>query len=327
VGGVWVGAVGGGGPAAYLVFDGDSPTQTAKPAARQGFAGHRLLYPECTPVEGRRWTYPFGPPVPGLPPLLAKISSDRYEAFAINYSCEEASRWIRRLSRARIPVKRSGDATVLEGPAGYYCSAWPDAKGRAYAGGCQLKGGGGCSITKYSAGRPYAGGRGCRLTGGKKAFGWNWNVANRRVVFAHDENGVLHLIHLSGADANVIFRSPGEDSYELEILNTSGIGYLNGFLWSPPEGWKVTKIEGSSGATCSLTRAGKILCTGTIRPPTCLCAADGGDVSIRFTAVPTTKSHGFLFANSPTQLRITKMTPVPYIIPGTPDEAARRGGF
>jgi hypothetical protein len=314
------------GIAAYLVVGGGSSTPTAKPDPLQGLQGHRLLSPECTPLKGRRWIYPVGPPVAGLPPLVAKINSNLYEVFAINYSCKEASKWIQRLSRARIPIKKSGNETVLKGPAGYFCSAWPDATGRAYAGGCQIKGGGSCTTSKYQAGRPYAGGRGCEITGGKKAFGWNWNVANRRVVFAHDENGRLRLVHVSGADTNVIFRSPEEGSYELQVLNTSGIGYLNGFTWTPPEGWKVTRIKNSTGAACSLTPAGKIFCSGSVGPPTCLCTGDGGSVSIKFAAAPTTKTHGFLFGGSAAQFRINKMTPVPYIIPGTPEEAAKRGG-
>src|SRR5439155_15570800 len=146
---------------------------------------------------------------------------------------------------------------------------------------------------------------GCELTGGKNAFGWNWNVANRRVVFAHDDKGVLHLVHVSGSDTNVIFRSPSENSYELQVLNTSGIGYLNGFTWSPPEGWKVTHIKNSTGADCSLTPKGKIFCSGTVHPPTCLCGNDGGSVSVSFSAAPTTKTHGFLFGGSAAQFRIT----------------------
>ena len=146
--------------------------------------------------------------------------------------------------------------TVLKGPPGYYCSAWPDANGHAYAGGCQSKGGGDCVATKNAYGRPYANGRGCKVTGGNKAFGWNWNVANRRVVFAHDDEGVLHLIHVSGADTNVVFRYLN-GSYELQVLNTSGIGYLNGFTWTPSPGWSVKSIKKASGADCSLTRDGK----------------------------------------------------------------------
>jgi hypothetical protein len=225
----------------------------------------------------------------------------------------------------KLPVKRSGNVTVLKGPPGYYCSAWPDANGHAYAGGCQSKGGGDCVAGKNAQGRPYANGEGCKVTGGKEAFGWNWNVANRRVVFAHDSEGVLRLIHVSGADTNVVFRYLN-GSYELQILNTSGIGYVNGFTWTPSPGWSVKSIKKATGADCSLTREGKIHCVGTVRPPSCLCTGDGGVVSIRFTAAPTKKGAGYLFGGSPAQFKITKMTPVPYLIPGTPDEAEKREG-
>jgi hypothetical protein len=310
-----------------------APTQSGLPAkpspaqalALQGLRGRALLTPECRPIKGPGWVYPVGPPVRGLPGIVADIRSDLYEVFAINFTCERAAAWIHKLSALRIPIKHSGDVTVLKGPAGYYCSAWPDANGRAYAGGCQSKGGGGCATTKNAYGRPYANGRGCKVTGGNKAFGWNWNVANRRVVFAHDAAGVLHLIHVSGADTNVVFRYLN-GSYELQVLNTSGIGYLNGFTWTPSPGWSVKAIKTATGAACSLTPEGKIHCTGTIRPPSCLCTGDGGVVSIKFTAAPTKKGAGYLFGGSAAQFKITKMTPVPYLIPGTPDEAQKREG-
>jgi len=292
--------------------------------AMKALQSHPLSAPECAPIKGPRWVYPVGPPVKGLPGIVANIQSDLYEVFAIDYPCKQAAAWIRKLYDRKIPVKKSGDVTVLKGPPGYYCSAWPDANGVAYAGGCQSNGGGECVAGKNAYGRPYANGRGCTLKGGHRAFGWNWNVANRRVVFAHDAQGVLHLIHVSGSDTNVVFRYLN-GRYQLEVLNTSGIGYLNGFTWTPSPGWKVTAITHANGASCSLSH-GKIACNGTVHPPTCLCAADGGSVSIEFTATRTNKGHGFLFGGSPTQFKVTKMTPVPYIIPGTPDEAAKRGG-
>ncbi len=250
---------------AYALLSGGSSTPAAvQPAATvsdpmAALAGHPLQAPECTPIKGPRWVYPKGPPVKGLPPVIANIRSTTYEVFAIHYCCSQASTWIRKLSSERIPILRSGNVTVLKGPKGYYCSAYPDANGLAYAGGCQSKGGGGCVVGKNAVGRQYANGRGCKLTGGDKAFGWNWNVANRRVVFQPNATtGVVQLIHLSGSDTNVVFRYLN-GSYELQVLNTSGIGYLNGFTWEPSAGWKVTKIKSSTGASCSLTAAGRIL--------------------------------------------------------------------
>ena len=133
------------------------------------------------------------------------------------------------------------------------------------------------------------------------------------------------LIHVSGSDTDVIFRYLN-GSYQLEVLNTSGIGYLNGFTWTPSPGWSVTGIKTSTGAACSVTPAGKISCAGTVRPPSCLCTGDGGSVSITFTAAATKKTHGYLFGGGPAQFKVTKMTPVPYLIPGTPEEAAKRDG-
>ena len=322
------------GGATYLLVSRSSAPTPPAPATRplsanalalRGLLGHPLAAPECTPIKGPRWAYPIGPPVPSLPNIVANIRSDLYEVFAINYSCKQASTWIHKLARLRIPIRRSGNVTVLKGPPGYYCSAWPDANGQAYAGGCQSKGGGGCVSTNNGAGTKYPNGRGCKLTGGNKAFGWNWNVANRRVVFAHDSNGVLHLIHVSGSDTNVIFRYLN-GSYELDVTNTSGIGYLDGFTWTPSPGWTVKQIKNATGAACSLTHAGKISCAGTVQPPSCLCTGDGGTVSIQFTAAPTKKNAGYLFGGSAAQFKVTKMTPVPYLIPGTPQEAAKRAG-
>jgi hypothetical protein len=324
------------GGATYLLVDSSSAptsstsTTTATPisankVALSGLQGHPLVAPECTPLKGPGWVYPIGPPVPGLPNVVANIRSDLYEVFAISYSCKQADAWIQKFSRLKIPIRYSGNVTVLKGPPGYYCSAWPDANGHAYAGGCQSKGGGRCVFASNGAGTQYPNGSGCKLTGGKKAFGWNWNVANRRVVFAHDSNGVLHLIHVSGSDTNVVFRYLN-GAYELDVLNTSGIGYLDGFTWTPSPGWSVTRIKNATGAACSLTHAGKIFCTGRVQPPGCLCTGNGGSVSVDFTAAPTKKNAGYLFGGSAAQFKVTKMTPVPYLIPGTPQEAAKRAG-
>jgi hypothetical protein len=63
-----------------------------------------------------------------------------------------------------------------------------------------------------------------------------------------------------------------------------------------------------------------------VHPPSCLCTDDGGAVTVTFSASPTKAKAGYLFGGSPWQFKITKMTPIPYIIPGSPDEAAKRDG-
>jgi hypothetical protein len=325
----------------YVVRDNGSSTSTTKKygaasgvsatppvsdnqLAMSGLVGRQLLQPECKPIKGPRWDYPVAPAVRGLPPPIANIKSNLYEVFAINYPCETAVTWIKKFSAMRIPIRHNGNVTVLKGPKGWYCSAFPDKNGIAYAGGCQSGGGGGC-VASNNYGQLYAKGEGCKLTGGKEAFGWNWNVVNRRVVFGHTPDGKVQLFHVSGTDTNVIF-SYLNGKYRLQVLNTSGIGWLDGFNWQPSAGWKVTGIKASDGATCSVTSAGKIHCAGRVKPPTCLCTGDGGIVTVTFTASPTSKKSGYLLGGSPWQFKITKMTPVPYIIPGSPDEAQKREG-
>src|SRR3977135_3620940 len=100
--------------------------------------------------------------------------------YAINSPCSLAKKWTQKLLQTPIFYKKTGNQTVLKGPKGYYCSAWPDKTQHAYAGGCQLK------------------------NNGNKAFGWNWTVLHRRVVLNPDENGVVHLEKLLGSDAQVV---------------------------------------------------------------------------------------------------------------------------
>jgi hypothetical protein len=73
------------------------------------------------------------------------------------------------------------------------------------------------------------------------------------------------------------------------VLNTSGIGWLDGFTWQPSTGWKVTGIKASAGATCSVTSAGKIHCASSIKPTTCLYTGDGCTATVTFTASPASK--------------------------------------
>src|SRR5947199_10867168 len=71
---------------------------TGPPTGAQSLTRHHFLEPECAPLKATRWQFP-GP---------AHISSNRYELFAIHYSCATAGTWARRLLRLKIPVYRSG---------------------------------------------------------------------------------------------------------------------------------------------------------------------------------------------------------------------------
>ena len=181
--------------------------------------------------------------------------------------------------------------------------------------------------TKNAYGRPYANGRGCKITGGKKAFGWNWNVANRRVVFAHDAKGVLHLIHVSGVGherrlplPQRLLPAPGPEHERYRLprrLHLDAVSRLVGH--EHQEGGR-RRLHASRGTgKISLHRQHSIRRAASAR-------ATAASSSIKFTAAPTKKQAGYLFGGSAAQFKVTKMTPVPYLIPGTPEEAAKREG-
>lgn len=279
------------GVGAYLLVDRGSSAKTAASGAAPGT--HQFLPPECAPLTGQAWRFP-GP---------AKIESTKYELFAIGYSCSEAATWARRLAELKVPVQRSGAQTKIKGPSGFNCAAVPDATGHAYAGGCQK---------------------------GQQAFGWNWNVANSRQALVPDPTtGKYHIVSLAGSDAETIIRPLAKGHYQVYVLNTSGIGFLKGFTWSPPPGWTIKSITKASGARCKVA-AGKLACSGSVAPPSCLCISDGGavtvDLAVSVHGKPLTKGKVNAFGTVGAKLRITKMAPVPYLIPGTPAAAKRQRG-
>jgi hypothetical protein len=135
-------------------------------------------------------------------------------------------------------------------------------------------------------------------------------------------------------DAVTIVRSvdPAAGGYQLEVENTSGIGYINHFTWTPPKTMTITRITSSHGGRCTLvpnpdasTDTPMIACSGAgagIKPPTCLCSA-GGTLLVDFNATTTTPptynghywTHYGIVGSYTT---LTTMTPVPYTIPSTP---------
>jgi len=280
------------GVVAYVVADGSSGEGSKKSAAAEppSVGAHRLLKPECPPVSSVRWEYP-GP---------ARISSTRYELFAINYSCAEAGRWARQLARLTVPVRKAGQMTTIRGPAGFACEALPDQTGHAYAGGCQKD---------------------------RSAFGWNWNVANSRSALVRDESGNYRARPLAGSDAQTIVKPLKKGRYQLYVQNTSGIGFLNSFTWTPPPGWTITRITKARGSTCRLDGDGTVACAGKVAPPSCLCVGDGGAVTVDLAVKVHTPSSAKnrTYGAVGAKFRIKTMTPVPYLIPGTPAAAKRQG--
>jgi hypothetical protein len=123
----------------------------------------------------------------------------------------------------------------------------------------------------------------------------------------------------AAADAVVIVRWVTTGVYQLDVQNTSGIGYINTFRWVPPPGLTITAVTSSEGGRCALV-AGNIECNGKVAPPTCTCQA-GGDLTVNFTAVglDPTFANGYwtYYGMQGAYLQIESMTPVPYHIPST----------
>jgi hypothetical protein len=106
-------------------------------------------------------------------------------------------------------------------------------------------------------------------------------------------------------------------SYELSVVNTSAIGYIDSFNWAPPTGLTLTSVTHAHGGQCSIV-AGDIHCTTKLTPPKCTCQP-GGELTVDFTATGNTPT----FANGywtyygivGSYLQIQTVTPVPYHIP------------
>jgi hypothetical protein len=119
------------------------------------------------------------------------------------------------------------------------------------------------------------------------------------------------------ADAVSIFRWIGPGQYQLDVQNTSGIGYIDTFNWVPPVNLTVTSVTSTEGGHCSLV-GGDIQCSGKIPPPTCTCSG-GGDLVVNFTGkgLDPTFANGYwtYYGIVGAYLQIETMTPVPYHIP------------
>ena len=121
------------------------------------------------------------------------------------------------------------------------------------------------------------------------------------------------------ADAVSVVRWVSPGVYQLDVQNTSGIGYINQFTWVPPVNLTVTAVTSSEGGRCSLV-GGSIQCNGKVAPPKCTCQA-GGDLTVTFTAkgLEPTFANGYwtYYGIDGAYLQIQQMTPVPYHIPST----------
>jgi len=119
----------------------------------------------------------------------------------------------------------------------------------------------------------------------------------------------------------VRFLDPVKGLYQIEVDNTSGIGYINTFAWVPPPNMTVTAITSTEGGKCYIDGSGAISCTAGgkgIAPPKCTCLA-GGALLVNFTATgnaPTWNGQYWTYYGIVGDwTHITSMTPVPYHIP------------
>ena len=257
--------------------------------------GQKVVSRECPPVHGPRWSYPGG----------IEMSSSTYESFATGYGCSDAAKWTTELSGRTLKDKRVGMPSPLTGVPGFTCSGYPDRFGHAYAGVCRK---GTSAVT----------------------FGWNINVLHgprEQVLNAED----VSRQELGGADASTILRQTGTNTYVLDVVNTSGIGYIDHFSWTAPEGWKITGVTSADGGQCKVSGARTIACSGRLRPPKCLCTQSGGAVSIAFSAKAKSYSieNGIRVYHAAVGgvLKVDRMTPVPYLVPATRAAAAHHGNL
>jgi hypothetical protein len=231
------------------------------------------------------------PPVKGATwvyPANVKMSSDTYEAFTVGFSCTTASSYIKQIVGRTLPANAAYEEQPLAGIPGFLCTAYPDKNGHAYGGSCRK---------------------------GTTEFGWNLNVLFQSTDLEGDDDIV------DNSDATAVLRPLGQGRYELEIQNTSRIGYIDSFRWTPPRQLKILAVTKSSRGNCRVDASGDIACAANLQPPKCLCRPSGGTITIDFTAPPTvvlkiqghTVDPGILGA----RLQIVAMTPIHYLVAAT----------
>jgi hypothetical protein len=144
------------------------------------------------------------------------------------------------------------------------------------------------------------------------AVGVHAAAASTRAVAA-DPN----TLGRGAGDAVAVVSFLGSGRYQLDVQNTSGIGYINQFTWVPPPNLAVTAVTSSEGGKCVLVGS-SIQCNGKVAPPNCTCKA-GGDLTVNFTAkgLEPTYANGYwtYYGIVGAYLQIQQMTPVPYHIP------------
>jgi hypothetical protein len=141
----------------------------------------------------------------------------------------------------------------------------------------------------------------------------------RPITVSSPVNGALadpDSMSRQGQDlSSVLAQGGGAHSYRVTVSNISSIGFVNALDWRPPSGMRLVRITGSSAGHCRLAAGTdpRITCAGLrLKPPTCTCRGDGGELVISFVA--DSKVPGLLAGAS----AIVSASPVLNVIPAYP---------
>lgn len=81
---------------------------------------------QCGTFTGPTWQFPG-----------TSLTSNKYAAYVIHYSCAKAKKWAKKFGAMSVPNKKKGASNKVKGPKGFKCLANPDARGHAFAGSCK----------------------------------------------------------------------------------------------------------------------------------------------------------------------------------------------
>ena len=83
---------------------------------------------QCPKITAQPWKFPG-----------SKLAGNTYGSYVVGgYTCANAASWIKKLTPTTVKNRTMGSSNILtNGPAGFKCTANPDANGHAFAGSCR----------------------------------------------------------------------------------------------------------------------------------------------------------------------------------------------
>jgi hypothetical protein len=259
-------------------------------------------FQECQPIKGPVWIWPPNNFV-NSDLYQAKISSNLYESFVINYNCNQARGYITKLINETLANTTAGAQNqLLSGQPGgipnFTCIAYADANARAYGGECRS---------------------------GSVRFAWNYNVIWHGVPGTSGGEAGAGFEPMAEIEYDTVLTPLGNGQYKLVVTDASPIGSIDAFTWNAPPQLTITGVASSTGSAKCQFANGAISCQGKLAPPQCLCTGSGGSVTIYFNATGAApiqvQGHQENQGLSWSYLHITAMTPVPHLIPDAVQQA------